>query len=152
MRNFTAEFQWKNQEKDGRTLSRGMHYRFQEYEVGGKKLGLEKMNASSWGRLGSRRSCSATHGWMEHNYIFTFYIKQMQHNYIFTFYIKQIQEVRTFCIPCIQKPGFRLHYSLDDPRFESQQKQGIYPSYKSTERLQGSPVSFSVGTNVLSGR
>jgi len=28
MRNFTAEFQWKNQEKDGRTLSRGMHYRF----------------------------------------------------------------------------------------------------------------------------
>jgi hypothetical protein len=76
-----------------------------------------------WGRLGSKRSCSATHGWMEHNNIFTFYIKQ-------------IREVRNFCIPClIQKPKFRLHNGLDDPRFESQQRKGTYPSSKSTKRL-----------------
>ena len=122
MGNFTTEFRWENQERDGKTLSRRMHYRFQEYEVGGEVLGLEKIKVPSGGSLGPERAV-APHmdGWN-----------------ITTLYIKQFRETRNFCVLClIQKPGFRLHYSLHDPRFKSQQTKRIFPFSKNMERLQG---------------
>jgi hypothetical protein len=42
MGNFTTQDQQENQEQDGRMLSRVMHYRSQEQEVGGDELGIEK--------------------------------------------------------------------------------------------------------------
>jgi hypothetical protein len=38
----TTKDQQENQEKDGRTLSRGMHYRSQDYEDEGDELRLGK--------------------------------------------------------------------------------------------------------------
>ena len=42
MGNSTTKDQQENQEKDGKTLSRGMHYRLQEYEDREREIGLEK--------------------------------------------------------------------------------------------------------------
>jgi hypothetical protein len=40
--NFTTEDQWVNQEQDGKALSRGMHYRSQDYATGGEELRMGK--------------------------------------------------------------------------------------------------------------
>ena len=61
MGNLTTDVLYENQEEDGWTLSRGVYYRFWEYEVYGEMIGLENNRGVFWGRLGSRRSSSATH-------------------------------------------------------------------------------------------
>jgi hypothetical protein len=58
-----AQDQWENQEKYGRTLSRGMYYRSYEYEVEGDKLGIEKNGASSEGDHGPEGAVAPKMEW-----------------------------------------------------------------------------------------
>ena len=52
MGNSTIQDKWDDQEKDGRILSRRMHYRFWEYEDGGDELGIERNGAPLEGGQG----------------------------------------------------------------------------------------------------
>lgn len=59
---FGRSSQRENGEQDGRTSSRGLHYRSQEYEDGGNKLGIEKHGSVFWGMNGWSRQ-RGRHWW-----------------------------------------------------------------------------------------
>jgi len=55
---------YSNQAQDGRTLSRGMHYRSYENKAAGDKLGIAKNRVAFSGRPGPKRVCSTICGWI----------------------------------------------------------------------------------------